>query len=74
MSDSPSALLTQLDELYDYLLSDKYSEDELEMLYPIGKNKYGKYTVVGAALTQTVNTILLSEMCAAERLTDNRAT
>ena len=53
------SLLTQLDELYDCLLSDEYSEQEIENIYPKGKDKHGEYTVVRATLTDMVRTAIV---------------
>ena len=57
---SETSLLEQLEELHDYLLSGKYSDQELETLYPEGKDKYGKYTVMKATLTDSVRTLIPS--------------
>lgn len=59
MSDTGS-LLTQLEELYDYLLSGEYTEQELEVFYPEGKDRYGKFTVMKAALTDAVSMSITS--------------
>ena len=55
MSDVTDALLSKLSELHDHLLSDDISDDDaLEMLFPYGKDKYGRYLVTHASLTDNV--------------------
>ena len=55
MPEVTDALLSKLNDLHDHLLSDDFSDDDaLEVLFPYGKDKYGKYSVTRVSLTDKV--------------------